>query len=347
MSTDFTILIGTCGWGLWRSTDGGVSYSRPEGVTYTDTVVRGFAVDPHDPRHVLLAAGLHAEPYSPRIGTVHGLHESRDAGASWVPVDSFPREDCWRVTFDPQVPGRYYVGTRPGRIYRTEDGGATFAKLPVGCPEECRGIGLTRVTSITVHPQNSDQLIATLEIGGVYRSTDGGDHWEQVMTNITDPLPNGAVNGLGGRLDCHFSRISPGDPSLVLVSTADAVYRSADFGDTWDTLPLKRIFPSQYHRELAVKYDDPNVIFQGVGDDVWGTEGGLLRSSDRGETWEELKLPDQPNSPIWCVAQHESDPATLVACTFLGMVFVSRDNGETWTKSHREFTEVRGICWLP
>jgi photosystem II stability/assembly factor-like uncharacterized protein len=347
MSTDFSILIGTCGWGLWRSTDGGVSYTRPSGMTYTDTVIRGFAVDPHDPKHVLLAAALHSEPYSERIGTTFGLHESLDGGATWAAVETFPREECWRVSFDPVHKGRFYVGTRPARIYRTDDGGTSFTRLPIEIPAECPGIGLTRITSICVHPDDPDRLIASGEIGGVHRSTDGGEHWEHVTSNITAPLPEGAINGERGRLDCHHARIVPGGPDLVLVSTADAVYRSADFGDTWEYVPVTRVFPHQYHRETAIKTDDPNIIFQGVGDDVWGTQGALIRSNDRGRSWEEVKLPDEPNSPVWCFAQHPAIPDNLVASTFLGMIFITRDAGETWTKSQREFTEVRGICCLP
>jgi hypothetical protein len=111
---------------------------------------------------------------------------------------------------------------------------------------------------------------------------------------------------------------------------------SDDFGTTWTDLGVKRVFPHQYHRDIAVKVDDPNVIFQGVGDDTAGQEGELLRSRDRSATWQEAALPDVCNSPVWCFGQHPSQPDTIAACTLLGMLFVSR-----------EFSEVRAICALP
>jgi len=348
MSKDFTILVGTIGDGMWRSPDGGRSFFRPMGLNSVDMLVKGFGVDPHDPRHVVAGMGLVATPYSEWVATPHPLHESFDGGATWTPIEGFsPRVEVWRITFDPTTPGRYFVGTRPASIHRTQDGGKSFEKLPVETTDFCPGIGLTRVTSITLHPNDPQTILSTIEIGGVRRSLDGGDTWHEVMNNIETAPPNGAVYGEFGRVDCHYSRISVGDPDLFVVSTPDGLYSSDDAGKTWVDYRLKQVFPAQYHRDIALKLDDPNTIFIGVGDDVGGQDGALLITRDRGATWDTADLPDVCNSPIWCFAQHPSDPDVLVACTHQGMLFGSEDAGHTWTKYRREFTEVRQICWLP
>ena len=353
MPKDFTIVVGTIGDGLWRSTDAGASFGRPQnqlGGPYNtvDTLVKGLAVDPHDPAHVVAGMGFNATPYSAVVGSVHGIIESFDGGATWTPLVGFPHQvEVWRFAFDPHVPGRYFVGTRPAGLFRTEDGGVTFEKLPLETDVFCRGIGLTRVTSISFHPDDTRTMFTTVEIGGVHRSLDGGDTWERVMTNLAGPIPNGNVFGEDGRNDCHFARILGGDPTIVLVSTPDGLYVSEDVGTTWSDYLVNQTFPAQYHRDIAVKLDDPDTIFVGTGDGVAGQEGAIQITRDRGRTWETAALPDECNSPVWCFAQHPSDPETILGCTHLGMLFGSTDGGHTWTKYRREFTEVRVICWLP
>jgi photosystem II stability/assembly factor-like uncharacterized protein len=348
MSSDFTILIGTIGDGMWRSNDGGTSFARPRGLNSVDMLVKGFGVDPFDPHHVIAGMGLVATPYSDWVATRFPLHQSFDGGETWTPIETFePQREVWRITFDPTTRGRWFVGTRPAGIYRTEDGGASFEELPIDASDFCPGIGLTRITSITLHPDDPAQIFATVEIGGVRRSLDGGDTWDVVMDNLDTPPPNGAVYGEHGRTDCHYSRISVGDPDVVVVSTPDGLYSSDDVGKTWANYPVPQVFPKQYHRDIAIKLDDPNTIFVGVGDDVGGQYGAVVLTRDRGATWEVPELPDDLNAPIWCFAQHPSDPDTIVACTHQGMLFGTRDAGRTWTKYRREFTEVRQISWLP
>src|SRR5262245_63668508 len=102
MSDDFTILVGTVGNGIWRSTDGGASFGGARGLPGLDLVVRGFGADPHDPKHVLVGTAW----------PIAGLHESLDGGENFKTVETFPSIETWRITFDPTKPGRYFVGTR-------------------------------------------------------------------------------------------------------------------------------------------------------------------------------------------------------------------------------------------
>ena len=346
MTCDFTLLVGTVGHGLFRSEDGGQSFDWiNKGVSCNEVTVRGLAVDPLDARHVLMATAIF-DTGMPSLGTPYGLHESFDGGATWKPIESFKGIECWRIAFDMQRPSCYYVGTRPAAIYRTDDG-KTFEKLPTNWPSTCRGIGLPRVTSINIHPADSDFLFVSVEIGGFYRSLDGGNSWERVLHDVDTPPPNGAVFGKGGREDGHYSVISRGDPDLVIASTPDGSYASADRGKTWALLPVLQVFPQQYHHDLAVKLDHPNTLFYGVGDDTVGGQGALLRTKNRGVSWEAAKFPEPCNSPIWSICQHRSNLARIVTCTHYGMVFCSEDAGDTWRKIPREFTETRAICWVP
>lgn len=347
MAHDYAILVGTVGNGMYRSTDGGESFQWVmKGISCNDLVVRGLAPDPHDHRHVLAATAIF-DSGTDTLGTPYGLHESFDSGESWAPVQAFKGIECWRVTFDPKLSGRYYVGTRPAAIYRTEDGGKSFAKLTDNLPQTCYGIGLPRITSIVLHPNDPDFIFVSIEIGGFYRSLDGGASWEQVLNTVETPVPNGAVYGLNGRMDGHYSVFSGGETDRIFASTPDGPYFSEDRGQTWADLPLLQVFPKQYHHDLTIKLDDPNTLFYGVGDDTVGTQGSMLRSRDRGATWSAANFPVPCNSPIWCFAQHPSNPERIITATHNGLLFGSEDAGDSWLKYGREFTEVRAVCWLP
>jgi hypothetical protein len=339
MSSNKTVIVGTVGNGIWQSSDAGETFGGVRGIADFDLIVRGFGVDPHQPGHVV--AGV--KPGAIRTS----LFESYDNGESWVPVPGSPEHEVWRVTFDPAVPGRYFAGTLPAGLYRTDDGGGAFKRLDATLASECPDVRIPRVTSISVCPDDPSTLFATIEVDGVRRSVDGGDTWQEVMSDISTPPQHAQVFGQRGLRDCHFSVISAGDPRLVIVSTPDGLYSSEDTGATWAEFPVLQVFPRQYHRELAIRLDDPDTVFQGVGNSVIGDDGALLRTTDRGATWDRVELPDECNSPVWCFAQHPSDPAWILTATHKGMVFCTSDGGATWSKLRREFSEIRAMCWLP
>jgi photosystem II stability/assembly factor-like uncharacterized protein len=347
MAHDFAILVGTVGNGMYRSTDGGATFQWVmNGISCNDLVVRGLSADPHNPRHVIAATAIF-DSGTDSLGTAYGLHESFDSGETWAPIEAFKGIECWRVTYDPKIAGRYYVGTRPANIYRTEDGGKSFAKLTHALPQTCWGIGLPRTTSIVLDPQDPDFIFVSIEIGGFIRSLDGGATWERVLNEVQTPAPNGAVFGLGGREDGHYSVLSHGNPDKLFASTPDGPYVSEDRGTTWADLPVSQIFPEQYHHDLTIKLDDPDTLFYGIGDNTVGTQGAMLRSRDRGVSWSAAPFPVKCNSPIWCFAQHPSNPERILTATHNGLLFGSENAGDSWVKYEREFTEVRAVCWLP
>ena len=93
--------------------------------------------------------------------------------------------------------------------------------------------------------------------------------------------------------------------------------------------------------------DDPKFLFLGLGDTDNGVVGTVARSSDRGKTWEGLQLPVEPNTPIWNLAVHPSDPNIVVCTSHYGQIFISEDAGESWRKAPREFSEIRALAWMP
>jgi photosystem II stability/assembly factor-like uncharacterized protein len=106
-------------------------------------------------------------------------------------------------------------------------------------------------------------------------------------------------------------------------------------------------FPYAYSRAIAVKADNPDVIFVGHGNTASPTIGSVQRSTDGGKTWETLPLPAEPNSYIICLATHPADPNLVLASSLYGQLFCSHDGGDSWQKIRQEFSEVRALAWMP
>ena len=106
-------------------------------------------------------------------------------------------------------------------------------------------------------------------------------------------------------------------------------------------------FPIPYSRGIAVKPDDPKVIFAAIGDTAIGSTGAIQRSTDEGKTWETRPLPVEPNSNIWSLATHRADPNVILASSLFGEIYSSGDAGDSWRKLKREFSEVGALVWVP
>jgi photosystem II stability/assembly factor-like uncharacterized protein len=321
MATDYSICLGTTGWGVWHSPDAGKSWVRHRAPFPLNSRIQALAVHPTEP-HTIFAGGD------------TGLFVSRDGGAKWARLAS--QEDVptiWSLAVDPTDPRILFAGTRPAGVYRSRDGGQRWEQLGVDIAKEC-SIGTPFVTSVMVDPDDHRIVWAGVEIDGVFRSLDGGETWTHVETGLYDP-------------DIHAMAIAAASSRCVFVSTAREMFASVDLGETWTPLGVKAKWPLPYARGMAVKADDPGVLFAGCGETTTGEKGYVLRSTDAGGTWEILKLPAQANSTIWGLATHPADADRILAFSLFGEVYVSEDAGEAWGKIPREFGEIRTAAWLP
>jgi len=263
-----------------------------------------------------------------------GLFVSHDGGAKWERIGSEGNvPTIWSLAVDPVDPQILFAGTRPAGVYRSRDGGQRWEKLSVDIAKEC-SIGTPFVTSVMVDPGDHRTVWAGVEIDGVFRSLDGGETWTHVETGLYDP-------------DIHAMAIAPTQPTRVFASTARELFISVDMGEKWQPLGVKAKWPLPYARGIAVKADDPGVLYAGCGETTTGEKGHVLRSTDAGETWEILTLPAQANSTIWGVATHPAEANRILAFSLFGEVYISDDAGDSWAKIGREFGEIRAAAWLP
>ncbi|MBM3226277.1 MAG: hypothetical protein FJZ47_21140 [Candidatus Tectomicrobia bacterium] len=321
MTTDYSICLGTAGWGVWHSPDAGQSWLRHRAPFPLNTRIQALVVHPTAP-HTVFAGGD------------TGLFVSHNGGADWERVGvQGDVPTLWSLAIDPVDPQILFAGTRPAGVYRSRDGGQHWQRLAVDIATEC-SIGTPFVTSVLVDPDDPQVVWAGVEIDGVFRSLDGGETWSHMQTGMYDP-------------DIHAMAIAPTNPRRVYVSTARELFASMNQGESWQSLGIREKWPLPYARGIAVKADDPGVLFAGCGETTTGENGHVLRTMDYGETWETLRLPGQANATVWGLATHPSDANRVVAFTLFGEVYVSEDAGTSWQKIAREFGEIRTAVWLP
>ncbi len=317
------VYAGTAGHSAWFSDDLGASWIHPNSHSglYTEARVWSLSSHPGDPD------ALYA-------GTDMGAFRWNESTASWTHLPS-PMQDVWAVAQDPDDPRTLFAGTRPAAFYRSADGGASWEALAAPGIRTFSEInrGPTRVTQILFDPVDRGTLWASVEIGGIYRSTDRGRNWKL----LEQGLVSADIHGLA------VIRNADGGKS-VLATTNKGLHRSEDNGETWTFEKLDS--PWQYTRAITPSADGAS-LFLTNGNGPPGNTGRLLRSRNGGRSWSDVDLPGRLNSTPWCVATNAADPRLIFACTNLGQVFRSADGGDSWTRLEREFGEVRALHWRP
>lgn len=320
-----TIYIGAAAGGLWKSTDGGMTWtsifdSEP------NPSVGAVAVAPSNPSIVWVGTGEANNRQSASWGD--GVYKSSDGGKTWSHMGLDDTQAIGRVVIDPTNPEVVYVaavghlwGPNPERgLFKTADGGKTWNKVLFINND-------TGVTDVAVDPQSPTTLYAAAyerrrtvwgfngggPDGGVYKSTDGGANW----TKLTTDLPS---TGDVGRIAVAVYRRNPNIVYALIQNGKDGgVFRSEDKGATWKKMSSEDPRPS-YFSQIRI---DPNNDLR-----IWMGGVNLYYSEDGGKTFNQERVRDVHSDfhGIWI------DPGNsnfmLVGCD--GGVYASRDAGRDW-----------------
>ena len=330
-----------------RSTDGGTDweqlYSRqlPDGEWTTTgmdvTTCYGVHFDPFDKKRMFITY------------TDIGLMRSEDGGKGWVTsttgVPRMWRNTTYWIVFDPKVKGRMWgvmsydhdlprdkmwnhrsVSDYIGGIGRSEDGGRNWTCNPNWIPP-------TAPTHILLDPKSpvSARVLYVAAFGkGVYKTTDGGNHWELKNNGITEQQPfawrlamdsRGVLYLVVARRNRNGSFGNPGDGAL---------YRSTDGAEHWTRITLPRGVNGP--NGLAIDVKDPRRLYlaawcRTVGDRAM--DGGIFLSTDAGKTWRNVLSRDQHIYDVTVDPRHSN---VLYAAGFECSAYRSTDRGEKWQR---------------
>lgn len=272
-------------------------------------------------------------------GTSDGVWLSADAGASFKRA-GFPdaNREVWSFLVDSRDPSKMLAGASPIDVYRSEDGGLNWRKLPTpAVAEHCKGPFSSRVMRLAQNPKKPDEIYAALEINGAMRSTDGGETWTDCSAGLIklaerEHLKSKIVSDTTaeGMLDGHAVTINPADPESPILAMRMGLFRTNDHGKTWEDMEVGRFSPTTYGRDIKVSVSEPNTLYAALSVAASSHDGGLYRSQDNGRSWKRFDKV-QVHGTIMSIGLHPKDPRQVyIGARYDGEVFGTQDGGATW-----------------
>ncbi len=278
-----------------------------------------------------------------------GVFRSTDGGASWAPIfDETGVLSIGDIEIDPVNPDIIYVGTGEANasgdsfagngMYRSTDAGDTWTSIGL---EDSRHIG-----RIVIDPSDTDRIFVAVMGGlwstgtnrGVYRTTNAGANWEQILyisdtTSIVDlaidPVDPSRVYA------ASWERLRGPDFRMVAGETS-GVHRSTDGGDSWSELTNGLPSGSDVGRiGLALAPSDPQTIYAIYADDP-GYFAGLFKTTNGGDSWSRVNdsaIDDVFASFGWYFGTVRVSPTNPDEVYAMGLIlYRSGNGGNTWSE---------------
>jgi photosystem II stability/assembly factor-like uncharacterized protein len=329
-----TYYFGATGGGVWKSTDGAMTWSPlfdKEGTS----AIGSLAVAASN--HNVLYVGTGEACIRGNISHGDGVYKSLDGGKTWKNVGLRDSRAIGKVIINPQNPDIAFVaalghpyGPNPERgIFRTTDGGKTWEKV-LYKDENTGGI------DVAFDPHNPNILLGALwqarrtswsmESGGpgsgLYRSNDGGTTWKRLEEH---GLPKGPYGKIGVAVGANSDRVY----ALIEAHNQDGgLYRSDDGGESWQQVnPSHSLWQRPwYYMHVVADPRDENVLYIMDVDAYKSTDGGHL--------FNKIKVPHGDNHGLWIDPQNTR---RMIASND-GGVTITLDGGKTWTSEDNQPT---------
>ena len=331
-------------------------------------------LDPRDGRTLLAAAKTgHLGPT---------IFRSTDFGRTWKeakqppafapPSGGLPARSVdhtfWLTPGHASERDTWYAGTSPQGLFRSEDGGVTWAPLPAvnDDPQLREWMGTVqdgtpdgpKLHSVIVDPRDPSHLLFAMSGGGVHESRDAGRSWATLIKGLEVVEGFDAANV--SFHDPHCVRLCPSNPDRLYQQNHCGIYRLDGFGDptgdTWQRIGRKmpkRVgdigFPMVVHPRDA----DTAWVFPMDGTTVWprtspdGCPAAYV-TRNAGRTWQRLDEGLPEGQAWWTVkrqamtADAQATPALYLGTTS-GELWIGRDEGARWSNIARHLPEIYAV----
>ncbi|TRX58298.1 glycosyl hydrolase [Fulvivirga sp. M361] len=326
--------FGATGGGVWKTTNAGNTWENVSDGFFGGSV-GSIAVSNWDNNIIFVGGG--EVTVRGNVSHGYGIWKSMDAGKTWTNVGLKNSRHIPRVCIHPKDPnlvytavlGDLYKSSNERGVYRSTDGGESWERILFANAD-------AGAVDLIIDPNNARILYAStwkvrrtpysLESGGegsaLWKSTDGGDTWENISQN------KGLPGGIWGISGITVSAKNSERLWAIIENKDGGVYRSDDAGKTWTKVNDDRSLRQRawyYTRIYADTQDEDKVYVMNVR---------YHRSKDGGKTFEAFNAPHGDHHDLWIAP--ENNQRMVIADD--GGAQVSFDGGMNWSTYHNQPT---------
>ena len=333
---------------------------RIEGPLIKGWEVGSLALDRRGDQAVY--AGVGHFVYGPTIQV------SRDFGDTWKQIENGPRygessalklNRIWTVVPGHESePGVLYAGVDEAGLFVSRDGGVHWREVESLSRHPTRsewspGAGGLCCHTVLVDPADKKRLWVGISAVGVFRSDDGGATWEVKNEGLPIAAESEEFDNVGSCV--HRLVLSPDEPGVLYQQNHMGVFRSADAGDSWDS--IQDGLPSEFGFPMVMPAGDPPTLY------VMPLESSeyrffidgrpvVYRSRDRGASWQ-AKSAGLPGGHSYtgvlrhCLAAdglgNGAEGGGIYFGTSGGKVYYSRDDGDSWQAMPAQLPRILSV----
>jgi photosystem II stability/assembly factor-like uncharacterized protein len=337
-----TFYMGVASGGLFRTTDGGVTWTPLSDGTIPLGSMGSVAVADSDPKIIYVGTG--SDGVRSNVSTGRGIYRTADGGVTWQFSGLYNAGQIGALRIHPTDPNVVWVAAYGDAfkrnaqrgVFKTTDGGRTWRKVLFVND----GVG---AMDVEVQPGNPSVVYAWMSRlerkpwtiisgshdGGFYKSTDGGE----TFTKIASGLPGDLI----GKANLAVSPAMPDRVyALIEAKPGAGLYRSDNAGQSWALVNAQPALVQRpfYYTTLGADPTNADVVYAGAE--------SFFKSVDAGKTFTTMRTPHGDNHDIWI---NPHDGSTMIQAND-GGANVSFDGGRTWSSQLNQVTgEFYGV-WV-
>lgn len=324
-----TVFVGSASGGVWKSINGGLNF-RPVFDQQDVQSIGAVTVDPSNHKIVWVGTGESWMRNSVSVGD--GIYKSVDGGDNWTAMGLKDSEHIARILVDPGdsntvyacATGHAWNDNDERGVYKTSDGGKTWRKVLAGANAStgCGMLAMSSADAKTLYASMWDFRRQGWTFrsggpgGGLFKSTDGGEHWTELTPAANQGLPAKPY----GRIALAVAASKPNVVYAAIECKQGALYRSNDAGKTWTKGDASQymVWRPFYFSNVVVDPKDENKVFK--------VDLLLLLSVDGGRSFSPTANAHGDFHTVWI------DPAntSLVYTGDDGGMWTSVDGGARW-----------------
>ena len=332
-----TYYMGTTGGGVWKTEDMGITWSNISDGYFKTGSVGAVAVAESDPNFVYVGMGEHAVR---NVMTSYGdgVYKSTDAGKTWKKMGLDLTQQIARIVIHPKDPniifvaaqGALYGKSEQRGIYKSTDGGVTWKNVlyvndKTGCTDLSMDMNNPTIlyASMWEHGRLPWQVISGGPGSGLYKSTDGGDHWEKMTEGLPKEMGKMSIAVCRSNSEKVYALIESDFTNEV-----QGMYVSNDAGKNWSQVSSDHRLTQRAWYYIKVFPDPLNE------NTLYVMSAQAMMSTDGGKTWKDVSNIHGDFHNLWINPKNSNN----MIISDDGGSAITFNQGKTWSSQNNQPT---------